>query len=225
MTQDTTLPSSGSYHHGSLRNALIAQGRLELEKTGPQELSLRSLARSVGVSEAAPARHFAGKAGLLAAIAADGFRELAQSRVRLSKSTESELRIAYRMMESYVAFARKHRGLFNLMVGPRIVAREDYPELLEQSAASFMTFAEAIRKYAVSCGWESESLPLVVHGAWAMEHGIATLILSDRVPRQDLTVSVAAMAEFSINMFLAAVHAGPAPFAKLVESIGGRRAR
>lgn len=217
MNEETLSATGGSYHHGNLRNALIAQGRLQLEQLGPQELSLRSLARAVGVSEAAPSRHFAGKAGLLAAIAADGFHELAQIRQRISESRQGALAAAYQMMSSYVAFAREHRGLFNLMTGPRIVPRDDYPELGIQSARSFGAFAGAIAGYARSCGWGEDSLQLVAHGAWAMEHGLATLVLSERVPRHDMPVEVDAMIEFSIHMYLSAVKSGPAAFKKLMD--------
>jgi AcrR family transcriptional regulator len=215
MNNKAQPAATSTYHHGDLRNALIAQGRLQLEQLGPQELSLRSLARAVGVSEAAPSRHFAGKAGLLAAIAADGFHELAQIRHRISGSKQGALVIAYQMMSSYVSFAREHRGLFNLMTGPRILARDEYPELAAQSARSFGAFAGAIANYAQSCGWDDEALQLVGHGAWAMEHGIATLILSERLPRPDLPVDVDAMIEFSIHMYLCAIKAGPTAFKKL----------
>jgi AcrR family transcriptional regulator len=215
---DKALPAAtGTYHHGDLRNALIAQGRLQLEQLGPQELSLRSLARAVGVSEAAPSRHFAGKAGLLAAIAADGFHELAQIRHRISGSRQGALAIAYQMMSSYVAFARSHRGLFNLMTGPRILARDEYPELAGQSARSFGAFAGAIANYARSCGWDEEELQFVAHGAWAMEHGVATLILSERLPRPDLPTDLDATIDFSIHMYLCAIKAGPAAFRKLAD--------
>jgi AcrR family transcriptional regulator len=209
MMSHAPRPTSGSYHHGNLRNALIAQGRLELEKMGPQELSLRNLARAVGVSEAAPARHFAGKAGLLAAIAADGFTELAGIRFRIANSGDDALTVAYRMMDAYVDFAQAHKGLFNLMVGPRIVARDEYPDLSERSVDSFSAFAQAVKEYAKECGWKKETLPFVVHGAWAMEHGLATLILSERVPRQEMPLAISPMVHFSISMFLHAIAAGP----------------
>src|SRR5258707_9323965 len=107
-SSDVTVP----YHHGNLRNALIAEGRRALEEIGVHELSLRYLARKAGVSEAAPSHHFAGKEGLLAAIAADGFRDLAALRVAIAESDEAALSKAYRMMRVYVEFAQRYQGLF-----------------------------------------------------------------------------------------------------------------
>ena len=90
-----------SYHHGDLRNALIAAGRAALEELGPRELSLRSVATAVGVSEAAPSRHFAGKDGLLAAMAAQGFSELAEKRKLIAALDETPEEIVRAMMAEF----------------------------------------------------------------------------------------------------------------------------
>lgn len=52
-------PAPAAYHHGDLRNALVREGRRSLEENGAGELSLREVARRLGVSVAAPSRHFA----------------------------------------------------------------------------------------------------------------------------------------------------------------------
>ena len=114
----------------------------------------------MGVSSAASVRHFSDKAEFLAALATDGFRELGGIRRRIVSEGGDLLNIAYRMMNAYVEFADAHQGLFALMA------------------------------CAEECGWTAESLPFVSHGAWAMEHGLATLILSGRVPRSDVRVDV-----------------------------------
>ncbi|QBR01395.1 TetR/AcrR family transcriptional regulator [Paraburkholderia pallida] len=207
------------YHHGDLRNALIAEGRRALEEVGAHELSLRYLARAVGVSEAAPSRHFAGKEGLLAAIAADGWRDLATIRSGILKSDDPAMTKAYRMMRAYVEFAQTHKGLFDLMVGPRIVARDLYPELTEEGTKSFGLFAKVVEQAALESGWKKNALTLVTHAAWGVEHGLATLILSDRVPRSDLPVRLDQMIHFSISVFLSAIDAGPAHLEKVMNGL------
>jgi AcrR family transcriptional regulator len=209
VTSKALSKNAVPYHHGNLRNALIAEGRRALEEVGMRDLSLRYLARAVGVSEAAPSRHFAGKDGLLAAIAADGFRDLAALRKDAKVSEETTMARCYRMMKVYVEFAQAHKGLFDLMIGPRIVERDAYAELTEESEKSFQLFALAVEDYALECEWDRKSLGLVTHAAWSVEHGLATLILSDRAPRRDLTASIDHMIRFSISMFLSAVAAGP----------------
>jgi AcrR family transcriptional regulator len=219
MSSSPSTATAAPYHHGNLRNALITEGRRALEEIGARELSLRYLARAVGVSEAAPSRHFAGKDGLLAAIAADGFRDLAALRSEIQASDDTAMAKAYRMMRVYVEFAQRHKGLFDLMVGPRIVERDSYPELNEEGSKSFRLFASSVEQFALECGWETRALTLVTHAAWSMEHGLATLILSDRVPLSNRPVRLDHMIHFSIGMFLSAVAAGPTRLEELLNQL------
>ena len=69
------MPNS-TYHHGDLRAALLKVATAEIERVGYESLSLRELAEKLGVSRAAPYRHFADRRALLAAVAAEGFDEL-----------------------------------------------------------------------------------------------------------------------------------------------------
>src|SRR5215510_14578577 len=75
----STSPKVGAYHHGNLRQALLDQALIGLRKHGAENSSLRDLARGIGVSQAAPYRHFPDKDSLLAQLAALGYRELAQA--------------------------------------------------------------------------------------------------------------------------------------------------
>ena len=68
--------SESTYHHGSLRDALIAAGMTALEGSSGLDLSLRELARTVGVSPTAVYRHFPNKDALLAALAREGLEML-----------------------------------------------------------------------------------------------------------------------------------------------------
>ena len=63
--------SAKTYHHGNLRAELLDAAVLQLRETGIEDLSLRALARAIGVSQTAPYRHFADKGELLAAMATD----------------------------------------------------------------------------------------------------------------------------------------------------------
>src|ERR1700716_619769 len=64
------------YHHGNLRSALLAQAERTVRERGVQELSLRELAREVGVSHGAPRRHFPDRQALLDALSEAGFARL-----------------------------------------------------------------------------------------------------------------------------------------------------
>jgi AcrR family transcriptional regulator len=217
-----TAAKTGDSRRGNLRAALIDAGRSALKDISPQDLSLRYLARMVGVSEAAPSRHFSGMEALLAAIAAGGFRELSSLRIEIRDSEDTPISKAYRMMRVYVEFAQREKGLFGLMIGPRIVARDAHPELIQEAGASFRLFATAIEAMALESGWAAEDLGLATHAAWSMEHGLATLILSDRVPRSDMPVSVEQLIDFAIATLLSAITAGPAHLKSILDRVPAR---
>jgi AcrR family transcriptional regulator len=204
-----------AYHHGDLRNALVREGRALLEERGAAELSLRETARRAGVSEAAPSRHFEGKDGLLAAIAAEGFRELAAQREVIAAAPTSTLDKARDMMVSYVRYAQANKGMFNLMVGPRIFDSWRFDDFMQASTSSFDIFSDTVVQLARESGWPPSQLELVAHGAWALEHGLATLILADRAPRQDRELDLDEMIDFSIDLLLSGVTAGPKALKKV----------
>lgn len=194
---------------GSLHTRLIEEGRKMFEENGASELSLRELARRVGVSEAAPSRHFRGKEELLAAIAVTGFEELAEERARIAALETSPVKRAREMMTSYVRFARAHPGIFHLMIGPRLLEEFVRGDIEATSNVSYQFFAESMYDLARASGWPEKKMELLAHAAWSMEHGLATLLLAGRAPRIDSDVDPEMMIDFAINMFLAAVVAGP----------------
>jgi hypothetical protein len=134
-------------------------------------------------------------------------------------SGEDNLTKTYRMMRVYVEFAQRHKGLFNLMIGPRLLARDGYPELAEESSKSFKLFSTSVEKFALEHGWDEDALPLLTHAAWTTEHGLAMLIVSDRVPRSDIPVVIEDLIQYSISLFLSAVTAGPSRVWDLIERL------
>ncbi|MDM0087971.1 TetR/AcrR family transcriptional regulator [Variovorax sp. J22G40] len=201
--------AANSYHHGDLRNALISEGRRLLEEVGLRDMSLREVARRLGVSEAAPSRHFDGKVALLAAIAQSGYDELAHERQKVLADARPPLEAMRQMMTVYIEFAQNHAGIFYLMAGPKIIDRNIYPDLLQSSNVSFTLFADAVCAFAKIHGWPKSQHGAVVIAAWATEHGLANLILSNRLPRADYPVPIAEMIDSSLAMLSAGIAAGP----------------
>ena len=67
------------YHHGHLREALLEAAVRLIAEVGPTAFTLREVARRAGVSHNAPYRHFRNREDLIAAVAAQGFRELTRA--------------------------------------------------------------------------------------------------------------------------------------------------
>jgi len=109
------MKGDSRYHHGDLRTTLVGAAAAEIERGGYENLSLRELAESLGVSRAAPYRHFADRRALLAAVAADGFERLTdiyRKAARGGNTPQARLAAAGR---GYLKFAADRPQTFRLM--------------------------------------------------------------------------------------------------------------
>ena len=111
------MKSTRPYHHGHLREALLDQAMTTVRDRGVDALSLRELAREVGVSHAAPRRHFPDRQALLDALAIEGFARLG---AELRRAAEDGADHGFeptlqRCARAYVAFATSDAALLELM--------------------------------------------------------------------------------------------------------------
>jgi len=173
MTEESA--AGHPYHHGNLRRALLTAAVAAIEESGPTGLSLRDLARRAGVSHAAPAHHFGDKAGLLTALAAEGFELLSDELTRIRAETDSLIEIGV----GYVRFAVDHRAHFEVMFRPELYDRAD-PVL----AAARQRAGESLRAGIAGLpdapvGPDAERARL---SAWSIVHGFAALWLGGALP-------------------------------------------
>jgi AcrR family transcriptional regulator len=120
-----------TYHHGDLRRALLAAAADAITEHGVAALSMRDLARRAGVSHAAPTHHFGDKAGLLTALATEGFELLARALATSRLASNSFLEMGV----SYVRFAVTRSSHFEVMFRPDLYHADD-PDLLAARAKS-----------------------------------------------------------------------------------------
>jgi AcrR family transcriptional regulator len=174
MTRDTG-ETGRPYHHGDLRRALMEAAIQAILEAGPGAVRLRDLARRAGVSHAAPAYHFGDKAGLLSAIAADGFLRLAVMLREAHEATGSYLEIGV----AYVRFAVTNKAHFEVMFRPELY-RQDDPEVVRARQA---TRALLYGPLAGAPEPGPDDLRTGV-AAWSLVHGLATLWLNRNLPPQ-----------------------------------------
>jgi AcrR family transcriptional regulator len=169
--------SVGEHFDGDLRRALLDAAADTLDETGVDGLSLREVARRVGVSHAAPAHHFGDKTGLLTALAAEGF-ELFIVHLGFAAEVGAESTPPVDQLASigwaYADFADRHPGHFDVMFRPGLI-RTDDPAYASASNAAF----EALMAYVgafQSAGWRAQADTRALSAAaWALAHGIAVL--------------------------------------------------
>lgn len=171
-----------SYHHGNLRAALLDAGEAELAETGPEAFSLRRVAKRAGVSHAAPAHHFGGARGLLAALATRGFERLvaSQDARRADAPDTPEGRLMADGL-GYVDFALEHTALFRLCFSSALPDPAD-PALADAGEGAFMRMVRAVADVTGAMpdfvSPEGMATPLRV---WAGTHGIADLMAGGKM--------------------------------------------
>lgn len=186
------------YHHGDLRDALLAAATEMLAETGPRGLSLREAARRAGVSTGAPYRHFKDKDALLAALATRGFLGLNAALEAVEKA-HPELSAIERLRAlgvAYVGFAVAQPALFRLMFGELAPPAAESPELDEAirlAGAHLPAAAEAARRAGRLGAFKAEDVTLL---AWSVVHGVASLSLDGHLgafqrPGEALGVGIA----------------------------------
>jgi AcrR family transcriptional regulator len=167
---------ASNYHHGALQAALIRAAREILESQGYEALTLRGAARGAGVSQAAPYNHFADKAALLAAIAAQGFKEFAAAmRKEVDAAVDPEARLNAAGI-AYVAFATSNPGLFKLMFGSNVHQSSGNSDLDAARTSAYEVLRGAVQAVHGSGGEQTALVEIESLRSWASVHGLATMI-------------------------------------------------
>ncbi|MCY0924058.1 TetR/AcrR family transcriptional regulator [Streptomyces sp. H27-G5] len=172
------MAATPTYHHGDLRRAVISAALQVIRSDGVAAISLRDLARRAEVSHAAPAHHFKDKAGLLTAIAAEGFDLLADALTSVPTDTARRLR---EMGARYVEFAVGHPAHFEVMFRPQLLHGDD-PELIAAKERSSRALRSGIEELPVAKRPDARRAGLA---AWSLAHGFAALQLSGSLPTLD----------------------------------------
>jgi AcrR family transcriptional regulator len=196
-------PAKISYHHGNLREELVSQGLAILEGEGLAALTMREIARRIGVTQTAPLHHFEGKTGLLAAIAALGFRMLFDQRMAALKDQREPGDRLLAVMLAYVDFARQHPALFQLMHGAEIPDKSAYPELNEAAIRSYGLLETAVADYLLAQEGAMERRREATLAAWTACHGLAHIMTSPQnTPTHVLRKDPAGTARAIFGIFL-----------------------
>jgi AcrR family transcriptional regulator len=195
-----------TYHHGDLRDALVHAALREAEQGGPEAISLKALAKQLGVSQPAPYRHFADREALLAAVTAAAFRQFSAV-LREAVSKPSKRSKLSRLAQATLAFGLRRNGIYRLMFASRVMACASKDS--ELHAAAMETFAlvlEALEAPAVGLLRERFALQI-----WAALHGVVMLAeqglltgKSANVTREELVEDIVRQTKMALTLAIEA---------------------
>jgi len=178
---------SKTYHHGNLKEALIAAGLEILSEHGIEGLSLRKVAKKIGVSHTAPYNHFSDKQALLAAISTAGheqfYRILSDT---FEKSKDDPATIIPEIAWSYLQFAQDNPAKFKLMFSGALEEERNHPAFMEVSGKSITLFEEIITFCQGKGQLPSGKVDSVAIKLWSSIHGFTTLMLENQFPPEYL---------------------------------------
>ena len=171
-----------TYHHGSLREALLQAAERILERDGIQGLTLRAAAREAGVSHAAPMNHFGDLSGLLSELAAVGFERFVTTMQANVREGDPPTQSMAAIGRGYVTFARTYPGLFLLMF------RSERLDFTRPALRAAVDRSTRVLSGAVGARREEKmeamlTLPQAagIVGAWSLVHGFVMLLLDGRL--------------------------------------------
>jgi len=209
MRSQLARKPENTYHHGDLRDALIKAALREAEQGGAEAISIKALAKQLGVSQPAPYRHFADREALLAAVTAEAFRQLSAilSEAMAKPSKQSKLS---RLAQATLDFGLRRNGIYRLMFASRTVScAAKGSELHAATRETFALVIEALEVPAVGYLRERQALKI-----WAAVHGVVMLaeqgLLTGQVggaSREELVEDIVQEAKLSLSVAMKAASA------------------
>jgi AcrR family transcriptional regulator len=189
-----------TYHHGDLKRALTQAALGLVREKGPKGFTLREVARRAGVSTAAPYRHFADKAQLLAAVATQGFVQLHETLNAKATDTADPTRQVLDMGRAYVRWAVTHPDYYQVMFGAELYKND--PDLRTAGARAFDDLLDAI----VRCQ-HARLLPAgdpreIAGPTWSLLHGAATLTIGSDLKHVGIHENPQALVERALRSLL-----------------------
>lgn len=192
-----------NYHHGNLREALIAAALDLISSKGPAGFTFAEAARHAGVSPAAPYRHFRDRDSLMADVAARGFDVFATALATAwGEGRPTPLPALLRLGEAYLAFARGEPAYYAAMFEAGVPVNE-HPDCRTAADQAFGVLRNACEIVGASAAPERRppAMMMALH-IWALSHGIAGLFARGDKARRPLPMSAEDLLEAGVLVYL-----------------------
>lgn len=209
MRRPRTNRDKRSYHHGNLAEALIDAALDLIREFGPAGFSFAEVTRAVGVSPAAPYRHFRDRDALMAEVARRGFEKFADKLAKAwNKGGPDSMTALKNVGKAYLAFARAEPAYYAAMFEARLPS-DMSRDLSKASDDAFAVLREACETLIVEMPEDRRppALMMSLH-VWAMAHGIASLFGRGDDARRKVPMKPEDLLEAGILIYLDGIGKG-----------------
>ena len=200
-----------NYHHGNLRLALLEAAVEQIKDVGVEKLSLRGIARSVGVSQTAPYRHFKDKNELLAEVAAQAYLDLYKATSKHLSDAQSANENIQTIGAAYLAFAIANPEKYKLMFGPSIQNRRAYANMVAAGEKSFNVLISQVERGISDGAFLSGCSMILANTLWTQVHGMASLIIDGFYQDRDMPMPFDEFLRTQISIASRAIQLNPRP--------------
>lgn len=165
-----------------LREACLAEALAIIAGEGVEKLSLREVARRLGVSHQAPYKHFPSREHILAEIVGRAFADFARHLDAHEKSDDPDTDMG-RMGRAYLDYASSHPLEYRLMFGTPLPDAEQHPDMMREAKHAFALLRDGLRRKAEAKKHDisDEQITLDALFIWSGLHGLASISSSSAI--------------------------------------------
>lgn len=171
---------AGTARTRNLREACVAEALAIVEEQGVETLSLREVARRLGVSHQAPYKHFASRDHILAELVSRAFAAFGSHLDRAARQGNDELEA---LGPAYLDYAARHPLQYRLMFGTPLPDPAHHPEMMRHARHAFAVLQGALGRHpgATAGPPTYDDVTLDALFVWSAIHGIASMMRSNAV--------------------------------------------
>ena len=175
------MTKKDSYHHGDLRRKIIDEALFWIERENIISLSLRGIARRLGVSHNAPYRHFPDKESLLVEIAEIGFSQLNRALEQaLDCQADNDRERLENIGVAYIRYAVANQAYYRVMFSDCQLICDKYPKLNQIFEQAFMVLLNVIKVGQEAKVFIAEDSRQLARVCWSLTHGVSMLAIDNQ---------------------------------------------
>jgi AcrR family transcriptional regulator len=190
-----------------VREACVAAAREVIAEQGVEALSLRDVARRLGVSHQAPYKHYASRDHLLAEVMRRCYEDFARQLDARPRHDEPERDLGA-LGEAYLRYAAAHPLEYRLMFGTPWPKPADHPDLVREAVHAFDVLRGVLRRMHGAVAAKAARVDLDAMFIWSCMHGVASISHGDVMPQLRLAPKVQGQAAAHVMQMISRAMAG-----------------